>query len=409
MKVGITLKKELKEPILKEVRDGNFSGANDFINHVIEKYFQNKNKKENFADIDEVFKVKDNERAAGYIGSKYIDKKSIHYNLNESERSDHYHIDNARSGLIADENIKFSFDLFSSDLNMLHTLEPDGHYEFQELNNQSSMLFGQINRYLAIKSALYITALALKENHYNPISHDTDLIKDLSFEYANKIKDLGFQSRSVFGTNISIGLPRVVSPTSTHRYRSSATGNHLIEKSIKRYIMQYFWNIRRIDKKVDGVLAKLGFVKVVKKEDDFKIHLTKAGIEFLRIKNNVIISLEKGLETALGYEKKLHPISQEETEYILNHVEQTCQKEHKAMIIILQMIADGNNTPAKLEVNVNDEIFGDKTALIDMNRNGVVARLTELRLIDSDRKRQSRVEYLITDLGKHYLKNEREN
>ena len=35
MKVGFTLKKELKEPILKEIKDGNFSGANESISLII--------------------------------------------------------------------------------------------------------------------------------------------------------------------------------------------------------------------------------------------------------------------------------------------------------------------------------------------------------------------------------------
>ena len=158
---------------------------------------------------------------------------------------------------------------------------------------------------------------------------------------------------------------------------------------------------------MDGVLAKLKFVRVVKERNDFKIHLTKKGIEFLSLKNNVIASIENGLESVLGYDKKLETLSLEEIKFILNHVQNTCANEHNAMITILQMIAEGNDTPAKLEVNLNNDIFGDKTALIDMNRNGVVARLTELGLIVSDRKRQSRVEYMLTKLGENYLKNEK--
>ena len=99
-------------------------------------------------------------------------------------------------------------------------------------------------------------------------------------------------------------------PANTVRERLVFTPcNNSTKNSVDRYISQYFWNIRRTDKKVDGVLAKLGFIKVVKNEGEFEIYLTKEGIEFLKLKNNVIGSIENGLNHTLGYEKNLQSIS----------------------------------------------------------------------------------------------------
>ena len=56
-----------------------------------------------------------------------------------------------------------------------------------------------------------------------------------------------------------------------------------------------------------------------------------------------------------------------------------------------------------MEANVSDRIFGDKKALVDMNRNGMIARLGEMRLISTNRERQSQVEYSLTDSGLKFL------
>ena len=77
MKVGFTLKKELKEPILKEIKDGNFSGANEFINHAIEEYFKNKNKGEDLPDIDEFFNLENEKSRTAYKDFKVRKSTSL--------------------------------------------------------------------------------------------------------------------------------------------------------------------------------------------------------------------------------------------------------------------------------------------------------------------------------------------
>ena len=227
----------MKQPIISEIR-GWFFRANEFINHAIEFYFQNKSKTEKYADIDKVLKVEDDEKTA-HVSSTYSKQPDFNYD-NKVESVKHYNFKREYVNYESKEMRKFSFDLASSDLKMLDSLNPELNDKFQELHNQESMLFGQINRYLAIKSALYITALAIKENQYSPISYDTNLIKDLSFDYANQVKQLSIEARSVFDTNISIGLPRVVEYSATRRIRHNHIGQHLIEKSLNRYVMQYF-------------------------------------------------------------------------------------------------------------------------------------------------------------------------
>ena len=416
MKVGFTLKKELKEPILKEIRDGGFTGANEFINHVIEQYFKNKDKGEALPDIDDFFNIESEKNLSAVENSKGF--KSYKF-INELKENDSkaprikenspttYYYNQGSSGRLGHSKDDFQFNLYSTELGKLNTLDSDTQYQYQELHNPDSMLFGQINRHLAIKSALYITAVAIKENGYKPISFDTTLITDIAIVYALNIYELSLSTRKIFGANISISLPKV---GSIFEYNRGANNNgpdmHSVQKSVNRFIMQYFWNIRRMDKKVDGVLAKLGFIKMVKTENDFKIHLTSEGIEFLKLKNSVFNCLENSLNKALGYEKSLQPLSNDEIKFIINHIKKVNSNEYVAMKMILHLIKDGKNNPSRIEANVSDKIFGDKKALVDMNRNGTIARLGELRLISTSRERQSQVEYSLTDSGLKFINKE---
>ena len=153
MKVGFTLKKELKEPILKEIKDGNFSGANEFINHAIEEYFKNKNKGEDLPDIDEFFNLENEKSRPAYKDFKV--RKNYEF-INETKEKDlnvvpinpsttYYYSQDGSSGSTGYSKDDFEFNIYSSDFSKLNTLEPNTNYSFQALHSPDSMLFGQIN------------------------------------------------------------------------------------------------------------------------------------------------------------------------------------------------------------------------------------------------------------------------
>ena len=134
----------------------------------------------------------------------------------------------------------FEFNIYSSDFSKLNTLEPNTNYSFQELHSPDSMLFGQINRYLAIKSALYITATAIKENGYQPISYDTRLVKDIAIVYALNIYELSLITRKTFGTNIFISLPKVRSIFEYNRGITTLVPIYAVTKSVNRFMCNIF-------------------------------------------------------------------------------------------------------------------------------------------------------------------------
>ena len=89
--------------------------------------------------------------------------------------------------------------------------------------------------------------------------------------------------------------------------------------------------------------------------------------------------------------KNLQTLSSDEIKFIIKHIKRVNSNEYAAMKLILQLIKEGKNNPSRIEAMFH-KIFGDKKALVDMNRNGIIARL-ELRLISTSRERQSQVEY----------------
>ena len=214
-----------------------------------------------------------------------------------------------------------------------------------------------------------------------------------------RVSNLRPDVSTIFKTNIGISLPKM----------GEEVDELSQQKSLNRFTTQYMWNIRRGDKKVDGILAKLGFINLVKKGPEFHIYLTKQGIEFLKIKNHVIDFVEKSNLDVRDTSLEMDTINIEETNFLLKHLKKAVPIEHEAIMIILDFIDRRINTPKALENKLSDkkDIFGAKSMIRDMNRNGILARLSELNLIDRV-KQNTKVTYVLTYKGNEYLAKQKE-
>ena len=232
MKAVINLEKELIDKITSEIRDGEFSSANDFINHALMEYFKMKNEEpdELPPDIDEVFKrtVKSKNRDDGGVIMESSPMAIPRFQRRTYDFQEDLHLE-------------------LSDLEKISKMKKKDDSIIQPIHNSGSMIFGQINRFLAVKSALYITGNAIKLRNFEPLHYTDDIVKHLSSAFAMRVSNLRPDVSTIFKTNIGISLPKM----------GEKVDELSQQKSLNRFTTQYMWNIRRGDKKVDGILASL--------------------------------------------------------------------------------------------------------------------------------------------------------
>jgi hypothetical protein len=126
-----------------------------------------------------------------------------------------------------------------------------------------------------------------------------------------------------------------------------------------------------------------------------KFNLTKSGWQFAMLRNP---ALDEGRGERL---------SREEIEYLLLHIRREVPIEHSAYLLILNGVADGADTPEKLDHLCKQHISSDRKddlsdAFITTQRTGAVSRLNELGLIGR-RREGNRVNYFVTTYGNEYL------
>ncbi|MEK0337930.1 MAG: hypothetical protein QQN41_10905, partial [Nitrosopumilus sp.] len=275
--------------------------------------------------------------------------------------------------------------LTTSDLDKIvpHNL-PD--IDPQKLQDLISMLWGQINRLFAVKSALSITARAIilkgSDGFINQ-QQFLDIVKLLSKDLTSLLNYIDSMEKTKF----SVSFPKL----NAEDYDSE-------QKSMSRFINQYFWNIRRGNKQIDGALARLYFVKVYKDNGGFKICITPEGLEFLQIQNPIhhLIKLSDDNPSFVYQNQK--SLSGEEIAFLFKHIRKILPNEYKAMIQVIKAVYEGNDSPTKLGQHLaSEDIYGTTDKMRETNRNGVLARLVEMRMIKKERVARTNVKYLVTD------------
>jgi len=355
MKAIVEIKKDNYQLIAKAINGGNFADANEFLNYLIELYDKDSN---SFSDQNDIPGIND-------LISKHNNNKEIDYRGHFTKSA-----------------------INKSNLEKIIPKIPN-NYNLQKIWDSQSILSGQVNRYFAIKSALSIAARSIITNGSDGfIQHDNylNIAKPLILDLISEIQDIDLVEK----TKYSIGFPRI---------NRSYLGYKTQIDPIQLFINKYFWTIRRVDKQVGGSLAKLNFINVYKDQDQYKICLTKEGLDFLKISNPIhqYIDLKKDYpHTFMDHGS----ISGLEVKFLIKHIKKILPNEYKAMTHILKSINDGNNNPEKLSKSLMDNsLFGSKKKIIELNRNGLLARLVEIRLVEKEKINKTKVKYLLTDSG----------
>jgi Arc/MetJ-type ribon-helix-helix transcriptional regulator len=256
-------------------------------------------------------------------------------------------------------------------------------------NRRDCWLWGQINRILPIKLALRVLQVRLKHNSWTDLEGYRNEAALIAGSY-KKMIDASADFKNINARSIGAGLPK---------YVTGSKDKLEAEKSMERYKNQFLAYRRVGDEKLDGALSQLRFVNVraeSRKNDTYAIGLTQAGLEFSKIINPII---DKGNLSST--------LSDEEKEFYINHIKDNYPGEYRATIWILGKlysgITDRNALNNELEKDYNGT-WNLNMKVINTQRSGLIARMTELGLIDK-LKRGIKVKYLISDLGKEVLSN----
>ena len=181
-----------------------------------------------------------------------------------------------------------------------------------------------------------------------------------------------------------------------HGERLSASFPTNEDKSMKRFAHQYLVYIRGSDGKLDGMMPSLRFANITVEDNVVSIGLTKFGLDFSRIVNPTLDNTGT------------QPLSQEEKEFLFNHIADNLPKEYEHMMTSVSAISSGINSRDELNQTLSKFYSkyhsGDEwsEAVVNTMRSGLFSRMTELGIITRDKKGRN-VTYDLSDEGKSHL------
>ena len=262
-----------------------------------------------------------------------------------------------------------------------------------EVFNQNTIIWGQINRFLPIKTALIIIAQEVSESgdefHLIKLSKLIDEVK-LSVKHVGEFFRSDDKEFSRKGSKkISVGF---------------ASGSGLkLDKGLERYTSHFVVRFRKTDKQIEGALVKLGFIELYNMgATGIKAGITDAGMKFLNIKNPVIERFRDN--SSLKNQQQLDQImSNEEITFLINTIKTRIPADFNAMLLIMNLIKENCNTQSLIQDRlIGNTDFGSSSTMIDTNKNGVIARLVSLKLVKRNQESLN-VEYALTQEGSELL------
>jgi predicted transcriptional regulator len=257
--------------------------------------------------------------------------------------------------------------------------------------DQNTIIWGQINRFFPIKIGLLTIAQYIEESgdEYNLVSMQDaiDHVKSSVRNIGEFLKQIDDKYGKKGPEKLSVGF---------------ASGDGLkLDKGLARFTSHFILRFRKTDKKMEGALVKLGFLRAYNMNGSgIKVGITESGLKFLNLSNPIVDSLAEN-ESSIAIPKIPNKIlSEEEKSFIIETIAELIPVDYKAMQTVLRLIDTGDNTQAKIQNGLQgNEDFGNGQAMIDTNKNGIIARLTALELIGRN-KQSLNVEYYLTDAGK---------
>ncbi|MFV2043985.1 MAG: hypothetical protein ACC700_12225 [Anaerolineales bacterium] len=226
-------------------------------------------------------------------------------------------------------------------------------------------IFGQHNRLLPIKASCRAMA--------NLLESDPDglLLDKVSPDIAKSAAELGAVLRSI---DNRYGLKR--GDALATAFPSEGKRKH---SSLDRYVSQFIGQITR-DGRLTGLPADLKLLDKPARESELVI-LTEAGWEFALLKNPVLDKLNDDLPSSL---------SQEERDYLINHISSKVPVEKAAYTAIVESIRSGFNTPTQLDDALRSTMSNEKLvafgkSFLSSQRSGAVSRMADLGILERER------------------------
>lgn len=222
-------------------------------------------------------------------------------------------------------------------------------------------IFGQHNRLLPVKvSCRAIGNLMMTEGSGVQLKH-----------FASRIADSA--------ASLAVELRRVDKKHGLKRDEALATAfpapGKRRHKSVDRFISQFIAQTTR-QGRLTGLPADLKLITKVEGLDDL-ITLTEAGWEFAAL-SNPILDDDRSLPT--------EKLSQEERDYLLNHILRSVPVESAAFLEILEFIHAGSDTPVSIDKALKNTLSKEKIekfsdSFLSSQRSGAISRMVDLHLV----------------------------
>ena len=241
-------------------------------------------------------------------------------------------------------------------------------------------IYGLYNRFFPIKITMRVLANMLKGNGPNvPLNTLQENAASIAREYGKKLlkKEQGLGRRR--SEMIATALP-TKSKRSIDEFKSKAR--------FKSHFVGYLAKER-----VEGAPAVLRFVNIRKGDNGRDVvGLTVAGLEFAKLANPVIEN-----------EDLNSPLSDEEREFLVNHICAELPEEARLMQSTLEAIKGGATNPEKVQEGLRKLKPELKETELSTIRSGLLSRMSELGLVTRERVGLS-VRYHITSAGQEFVK-----
>jgi hypothetical protein len=242
----------------------------------------------------------------------------------------------------------------------------------QKMPETQVWIWGQINKIFPVKVGLRILHQLLSVSQSMELGEFLNIAAREAVIVGDKIREYEEANNKMRDEKISAALP------------SSD------EKSQNRYKFQ-FMAYKRKDKLLDGAMAIMRFCNIYEEKKKQMIGITETGLKFSSIINPVLDNED--------FDKSLN---EEESLFYIKHMKQNLKGEYAAMRWMLEKIAGGKNTRELLNTEIEktySKVWGATDAVINTQRAGITARMTELGLIEKE-KDGIYVKYAVSNLGK---------
>ncbi len=244
------------------------------------------------------------------------------------------------------------------------------------------------NKYFPLKFVLRVIQKIVSDNEGGkiPVNSLQNEIKELAFQMREEMEYLDKRLGYKRGYKIATGFP---------------TND---DKSFNRFFNNFVVYISPDGNTIKGMLYEVGFVDIV----DGNIILTEDGNNFAKLYSPIIDGYFQQKEFP-G-----HPFSEEELNFLYDHIKQKVISEATLYLFMLSQIEKGVDTPEGLNHTIKpflDERFpkhgGYSIKSANSIRAGLTSRMVELKLIRIVKK-DGRTFYKIEENGKEFKEGAKE-